>query len=57
MTSTPAGVSVPARKGTFRCVEFANDVEFVGDEFFADGERVDVERFEDALLRVLAIVW
>ena len=37
-------------------VELADYIQFVGDELFADGERVGVEGFEDAFLRG-AIAW
>jgi hypothetical protein len=47
-----AGGSVRAsQKRNIGGMEFADDVQFVGDELFADGKRVSVEGLKDPLLR------
>src|ERR1700737_1069552 len=47
-----AGGSVRAsQKRNIGGMEFADDVQFVGDELFADGKRVSIEGLKDPLLR------
>jgi hypothetical protein len=51
MRSTPAGVSVPARKEHSYGVQPMDDVRFVIDEALPNGHRIRVQTLEDGLLR------